>query len=173
MTSAARRSLLIGFQILTLALGGCAIHEQTQSWNPRYEGVPAEAGDIGLRNVLVVASDDGRATVLAKLANDGDEQDELVDVRVADTAATLPSGSLDIPSSGYATLGPDHIRVDVSGVNLQPGLLTDVEFRFENAPRTSVQALVQAPEGKYAQVEFPPSSDSTATVEPAVESSDD
>ncbi|AYY11500.1 hypothetical protein EF847_00945 [Actinobacteria bacterium YIM 96077] len=154
MKSAVRRRVLVGVPILALALGGCAVQEQTQGWYPRYDGVTAEAGDVGIRNIVVVSSSDGRATLLAMFANDGAD-DQLVGVNVADTSATLPDGPVDIPGDGYATLGPDGTRIELTDVDLDPGLLTEVEFRFDRAPRTAVNALVSKAEDRYAHIEFP------------------
>jgi hypothetical protein len=136
--------------VLALVLTGCgSIRTQTQQWYTPADGVNAEAGDIAIRNVLVVATESGDAsTVLATFANRGDE-DHLVDVRVGDATATPTGGDLTIPANGYASLGPGGTRVDVDGADTLPGTFVEVEFLFESAPRTAVEALVQAAEGDY------------------------
>ncbi|NED94817.1 hypothetical protein G1H11_05780 [Phytoactinopolyspora alkaliphila] len=154
MNSAIRRSVLLSLPALALTLGGCGIYEQTQGWYPRYNGAPAEAGDIGLRNVLVVASTDGQATVLSSFANRG-EADQLVEVRIGDASATPADGPLEIPARGYASLGPETEQVDLQDVELTPGLTTEVEFHFANAPRVTVETLVKKADGPYAAVTFP------------------
>jgi hypothetical protein len=135
---------------LTLAAAGCAgVRAQTQVWYEPADGVSTEAGDIGVRNVLLVADEDGRvATVIATFANTGPE-DELVEVRVGDRIATPTTGPVEIPEGGYARLGPDQVRVDVFRADVQPGEFVDVEFVFRDAPRAEVQALVQPAEGEY------------------------
>jgi hypothetical protein len=136
--------------VLALVLTGCgSIRTQTQQWYTPADGVNAEAGDIAIRNVLVVATESGDAsTVLATFANRGDE-DHLVDVRVGDATETPTGGDLTIPANGYASLGPGGTRVDVDGADTLPGTFVEVEFLFESAPRTAVEALVQAAEGDY------------------------
>ena len=135
--------------MLALVLTGCGIRTQTQQWYTPADGVSAEAGDIAVRNVLVVATDSGDAsTLLAMFANRGDE-DQLVEVRVGDATARPDGGDLTIPANGYATLGPEGTRVDVEDADTVPGTFVEVEFLFERAPRTTVEALVQTAEGDY------------------------
>jgi len=137
---------------LTLVAAGCApipIRAQTQEWYEPADGVSTQAGDIAIRNVLLVAEEDGSvATVLATFANNGPE-DEFIEVRVGDRIATPTTGPVVIPEDGYARLGPDDVRVDVFGADVRPGEFVDVEFVFRDAPRAEVEALVQRPEGDY------------------------
>ncbi|HEY9375964.1 MAG TPA: hypothetical protein VIQ02_02575 [Jiangellaceae bacterium] len=153
MKLAHRRPLaaLVTIVGLTLAATGCAgVRSQTQEWYEPADGVSTEAGDIGVRNALVVADEDGAvATVLATFANTG-EEDELVEVHVGDRIATPTTGPVEIPEGGYARIGPDDdARIDVFGADVQPGEFVDVEFVFQEAPRAEVQALVQRAEGDY------------------------
>lgn len=153
MKSALRRRFLVTAPVLTLALAGCSVGEQTQQWYDPADGVSAEADDILIRNVVVVADDDGAATVLASFANESNVDDRLVEVIVDDVTATQSERRIDIPARGYASVGPDGARVDVTGTTATPGHLVDVEFRFDKGPRTTVETLVQAAEGTYADVE--------------------
>jgi hypothetical protein len=141
---------LVAVPVLTMAGAGCTgLRTQTQNWYVPGDGVSTEAGDIGVRNVLLVADDDGGiATLIATFANEG-ATDELVEVQVGDQAVVPPTGALEIPADGYARLGPDGVRLDVEGADVQPGDFVDVEFVFGNAPRAEVQALVQRAEGDY------------------------
>lgn len=153
MLPAARRRLatLVTVSLLALIAAGCGeVREQTQWSDDRTDGVSATAGDVQIRNALVVATEDGsEATVLAVLANRGAD-DELVRVRVADTESEPEGGALAIPARGYAAVGPDTTRLDVTGVDVMPGLRVDLEFIFDSAPRATVSALVQPAEGVYA-----------------------
>jgi hypothetical protein len=151
--TAARRRLAVLASVLLLGLvaAGCGeVRAQTQWTQDRTDGVSATAGDIGIRNALVVADEDGRrATVLALFTNTG-EPDELVSVQVAGSDAEPEGGPLTIPAQGAVSVGPDQTRVDVTGVDAQPGRRVDVEFIFANAPRASISALVQPADGIYA-----------------------
>jgi copper(I)-binding protein len=151
---AARRrlALIASVSLLGLLAIGCGdVREQTQWSADRTNGVSATAGDIGIRNALVVADEAGRqATVFATFANSGSSADELVAVRVGDRDAEPDSGPLEIPANGFATVAPDATRLDVTGAQAQPGQRVELEFIFADAPRATVSALVQADAGIYA-----------------------
>ncbi|WP_129669939.1 hypothetical protein [Phytoactinopolyspora endophytica] len=166
-----RRLVLASAPALVLMLAGCEMHEQTQGWYPRYDGVTAEAGEIGLRNVVVIAAPSGQATVLTSFANRG-AADDLLEVRIAEVTAEPTDGPLAIPQNGYAALGPESLQVALDGVDLVPGQLVEVEFRFEDAPRTTVDAIVKEPEGRYANVTLT-EPEELETEEPAGNGSDD
>ncbi|NDL58142.1 hypothetical protein [Phytoactinopolyspora mesophila] len=157
MKPAVRRCVLVSIPTLAFVLAGCNVQDKSQWWDPRYDGVPAEAGDIGLRNVVVVTSADGRATLLTSFANRGSD-DELLEVRVAGSSATPPDGPLEIPARGYAALEPSATQIEFTDVEITPGLLTEVEYHFAEAPRVTVEALVKEAEGRYAHVTFAESS---------------
>jgi hypothetical protein len=57
---------------------------------------------------------------------------------------------VEIPTLGRTSVSPDATRLDVSGVNLSPGLTATVEFVFAEAPRAMVTVVVQADDGLYA-----------------------
>lgn len=151
MKVAVRRLVLAAAPVLMLGVAGCSIHEQTQRWYSADNGVNADAGDIGLRNVQVVSDGGGTATVVATLTNRGGSDDELVEVIIGDVTADLADGPVQLPVSGVADLGPDGDRVDGFEVEADPGHTVTVEFRFDNAPRTTVHALVRPAEGAYAE----------------------
>lgn len=136
--------------VLAVVAAGCSIHEQTQIWYAPADGVNADAGPIGLRNVLVVADGDD-ATVLAGLANTGDEADDLVAVTVGDVEAS-PAAPVEIPGGGYASLGftDGAVRVDVAGSGATPGHMVTLEFRFASAPRAEVDVFVEPATQAYA-----------------------
>ena len=141
---------LITIPVLSLAVVGCAsVRAQTQLWYEPADGVSADAGGIAIRNVVLVADEEGSvATLLSTLANEG-ATDELVEVRVGESIVPPVGGRLEIPEDGYARLGPDEVRLDVFGADARPGQFVDVEFVFRDAPRAEVQALVQRAEGEY------------------------
>lgn len=135
--------------IIAVALTGCAMHEGSQAWYNPTDGTSADAGSIAIRNVVVVANDDGEATVLASFVNRGDE-DQLVEVLVGDASGTPAPDTVEIPAGGSAQIGPDGAaRVDLNDSGAVPGRSVDVEFRFENAPRATVDALAQEDDGLY------------------------
>ncbi|TDD66125.1 hypothetical protein E1262_23180 [Jiangella aurantiaca] len=171
MKVAVRRLVLVAAPVLVLGVAGCSIHEQTQRWYSADNGVNAEAGDIGLRNVQVVSDGDGTATVIATLTNRGNSDDELVEVVIGDVTADLADGPVELPVSGIADIGPDADRVDGFDVEADPGHTVTVEFRFDRAPRTTVHALVRPAEGPYAEA-LPAEPAETPADEPTAEATE-
>lgn len=146
-----RAGFLAAILSFSLVAAGCAgVREQTQWSADRTRGVSATAGDVEIRNALVVAdADNSQATLMATFANRGDN-DELVTVRIGDATGQPDGGPLTIPGGGFATLSPDGAGVDVRSTQARPGRTIEIEFIFAAAPRATVNALVQSADGQYA-----------------------
>jgi hypothetical protein len=149
--------------VLGVVLAGCtSVKEQTQQPYDPTDGVSGSAGDIALRNVVIVANESGdAATLLASFANRGADADRLVEVLVGEERATPTGGSLMVPAGGYASLGPGAGRLDLAEADTEPGRFIEVEFVFRNAPRITVDALVQVNEGLYEDALVAPRSTSS------------
>lgn len=160
MKTALRRGMLAAVPVVAIGLTGCSMLEGTQQWYDATDGVSVDAGDVGVRDIVVVTDGEGRATVLATFANRGDD-DQLVEVVVGGVSATPADGALDLPGGGYARVGPDDTRIDLDAVDATPGLGVDVEFRFADAERASVEALVKAESGLYADIIIKPAPELT------------
>jgi hypothetical protein len=147
---------LVAVPVLALMALGCAnVTEQTQAWRDAPNGTSATAGEMDIRNALVVSDSEGNGTVFASFANRGGQADALTGVIVDDIEATSGAGDVELPAGGVASVAADGARVDVSGMDVAPGRIVDVQFIFANAPRVSVQAIVQPNDGIYADVTFP------------------
>jgi hypothetical protein len=126
------------------------MQEGTQGWYDATDGGSADAGPIEIRNILVVASADGEATLIASFINDGGP-DSLVEVTIGEGVATPESGPLELTPDAATNVGPtSDTRVDLAGTGAVPGLTVDVEFKFESAPRVSVNTIVAEDVGIYA-----------------------
>lgn len=149
-----RIAVLLSLPALALLTAGCGeVREQTQIWREPPHGTSATAGDVDIRNALVVTDSEGNGTVYASFANRGDDADALTGV-VIDGSEANTDGEIELPAGGVASVSPDDSRVDVSGFDVEPGRLVDVQFIFADAPRVTVQAIVQPNEGFYADVTF-------------------
>jgi hypothetical protein len=147
--------------LLVLGLTGCAsensIRLQTQDFYTAGDGVNGQAGDIAIRNLLLVADDtEGDpqtpvpATVLATFANPTSQPDRLLEVRVGESVAQPEGGGLEIPARGYASLGVEENRLQIEADGVIPGRFVLVTLVFESAPETTLRALVARAEGWYA-----------------------
>jgi hypothetical protein len=148
-----RLAVLVAVPLIGLLAAACGeVREQTQWSGDRTHGVSAIAGDIEIRNALIVADENGgQATLMATFANRG-PADELQRVVVNGGEAEPADGPLEIPARRFARLDADENRLDLQDIRTTPGLRTEVEFIFGAAPRATVSVLVLADEGLYADV---------------------
>lgn len=148
-----RLAMLVAVSLLGLLAAACGeVREQTQWDDDRTHGASATAGDIQIRNALIVADEEGRqATLMASFANRG-PTDELQRVIVNGREAEPEGGPLAVPARGFARLDADENRLDLQNIDTTPGLRTEVEFIFGAASRATVNVLVLADEGIYASV---------------------
>lgn len=151
MTRRVPRRLLSGMLIapaLIVALTSCAMHEGTQGWYDPTDGTSVDAGPIDIRNVLVVASPEGEATVIASMVNNGSD-DALAEITIGD--ATIAPAAIDLPADTVTTIGPEGDgRLDAADADAAAGHTIDIEFTFENAPQASVTAVAVENDGIYA-----------------------
>jgi hypothetical protein len=150
-----RIAALLSLPALALLTIGCGdVREQTQVWREPPHGTSATAGEVVIRNALVVTDSQGNATLYASFANHGDTADALTGVVVGGTETSPVGGEINLPVGSVTSVSPDNARVDVSEFDVEPGRLVDIQFVFANAPRTTVEAIVQPNEGSYADVTF-------------------
>lgn len=142
---------LTALALLTVGCGG--VREQTQAWREPPHGSSTSAGDLLIRNVVVVTDSEGNGTLYASFANEGDEPDALTGVVIGENEANL-DGDIELPVGRVTSVSPDHERIDVSGLDVEPGFIVDVRLIFANAPRATTETIVQQNEGRYAHVEF-------------------
>jgi hypothetical protein len=158
--AATRPAALTALLLLVLGLTGCAsedsIRLQTQDFYTAGDGVNGQAGDIAIRNLLLVADEEADAqtpvpaTVLATFANPTGEPDRLLEVRVGESVAQPEGGGLEIPARGYASLGIEENRLQIEADGIIPGRFVLVTLVFESAPEATLRALVQRADGWYA-----------------------
>lgn len=150
-----RIAALLALPALALLTIGCGeVREQTQAWREPPHGTSASAGDIEIRNALIVTNTEGSATVYASFANDADDADALTSLIVGETEVSPDGGEIELPAGEVTSVSPDDARVDLPDFDVRPGRLVDLQFVFADAPRTTVRAIVQPNEGFYAHVTF-------------------
>ncbi|ADB30122.1 hypothetical protein Kfla_1017 [Kribbella flavida DSM 17836] len=91
---ALRRAAAAGATVtLGLALAACGanFNAQTQQAYQPAEGTNADSGSVGVRNMLVLASEDGKGVLHSAIVNTG---------RTADTLVSIASAPADAPETG-------------------------------------------------------------------------
>jgi len=136
--------------VIAVALSGCANEGATQEFYTPADGANGQAGDIAIRNVVVVSEEGGPASLIATFVTNGERNDSLRGVKFGDVEATLlPDGALPLPGGTPVSVGTGELRAETARLDAEPGEFTTVELTFADAPRATVEALVQAPVGIY------------------------
>jgi hypothetical protein len=109
-----RRTALAGAAVtLSIVAAGCGANFNAQTQQPYQaaEGTDAMSGPIAVRNMLVLASEDGKGRLYGSIVNTGQEPDRLVGI----AAAPADAGDRAAGTPEPVTFG------GVRSVTLQPG----------------------------------------------------
>ncbi len=149
--------------VLVGGVSGCGAGQDaySQKWYNPAEGVNADAGDVAIRDLLVVTDDEGTVSVVGTLLNQADDEDELVEMFVDDQVADF-TDAIELPSGTPVLLGSEGTRAIVTGLGDEAasGSSVEIELRFQSAPRTTVSTFVVADDGIYA--DYGPTEEPTA-----------
>lgn len=134
---------------LALTATGCAAGFDAPTNEPYIptNGAEGRAGDIKVRNVLVVKEGTGplaRDEVYAVFVNVGSEPDVLTDVRVdTATGVNLSAPLVPVQPQGLVQVGGDSdLRATLVGSRLVPGDLTRVTFAFRDGGIAELPAVL-------------------------------
>lgn len=149
-SQAFRRTALAGATIaLSIMVAACGANFNAQTTKPYQaaEGTNADSGPIAVRNMLVLASEDGKGELHAVIVNNGQTDDTLVSIASApEDAPTSPGTTTEAPATvtfgnvreiplkagTSATLPPaDGQPVTVTGA--KPGEMIKVTITFSKS----------------------------------------
>jgi copper(I)-binding protein len=102
---------------IVVAACGASFNAQTSQPYQPAEGTNADSGSIAVRNMLVLAADDGKGELHAAIVNDGTEEDTLVSIESAPATAPVQNGSVPTDTPATVTVG------NVRKFTLKPGTL--------------------------------------------------
>lgn len=147
MTRLAARTLTPAAAAAAALLAGCAYTSPATTQLP-YEpadGTGAAVGDVLLRNVLVVAEEEGApGSLVGVVANRGLDD---VEVQFSLTEDGTTVGSVEVPANTSVQLGPEGEEVVLDGVPA-PGALLPLDVRTGQGG-TQIRVQVFEPEGPY------------------------
>lgn len=165
--------------LLVPALAGCTASFGAQTQQPYIPamGESAETGEsdeLKLRNIVAVAEEDGRATLVGTIVNSGDDADTLAGVNVADGSAEVSESNHSlrgVTRLGWAAEG-DFVTVILDSPDIVPGHTVPVTIRFGTAAPVRIDTQVVGNTGAFADVSVPEPSTPPAHT-PEDESADD
>lgn len=159
-----RHAVVVVAALLVFVLAGCTASFDAQTskpYNPA-QGVNVDAGENGelkLRNIVAVAEEPGRATLVGTVVNAG-SADVLNGVDVAGGSAELtpnnPSLAPGVTQIGYGE--DDVVTVVLDSPRIEPGHTIALTFRFGTAAPVTIDTQVVLNRGAFADVEVPAAS---------------
>lgn len=129
MTRALRptRAMLVASAVVaTLAVGGCSqmSPQTTQLKYAASDGVMGNKGALGVRNLMLIASDEGgEANVVGTFVNTSDSP---LNVTLATEAG--PAGTVTVPANSSTAVGPEDANKATAKVGGKPGALAAMKI---------------------------------------------
>jgi hypothetical protein len=160
-----RVSALAAGVALAAVTAGCQVNSPVQTDQPYIpaDGVPADIGQLAVRDLVLVGDGKGQTVVSGSAINLGADQ---MTVRFVPQAT---EGSSTAPSGSEVELGPRE-QVDLatkglelSGVSSKPGTLVPVSITSSTGGTTVVQVPVLPATGYYSTVTPAPTTATTST----------
>ncbi|WP_332662692.1 hypothetical protein [Aeromicrobium sp.] len=171
--STVRRRRLAATALATtalLTLGGCGTGFEADTNRVYQAAVGADhRGEIDVLNTLLVANDDGSATLAASIVNNTDAEQKLASV----TITTLDGKDLTVRSTEKALKLPAGMLTPVDGTSdaggfwvtegAEAGDYVKVTLNFSEAAQVTIEAPVVARTEEYAKIASEPTPEPSAT----------
>jgi copper(I)-binding protein len=154
-----RRAVLAGATVtLSIAVTACGANFSAQTSQPYQsaDGTNATSGPIEVRNMLVMASDDGKGELHSTILNMGQDDDKLVGIAAAPADAAVQTGSTATATAvkfgnvrtmtlqaGSAVTLPPSTGEPITVTGGKPGQMLKVTITFSKAApiTTDIQVL--------------------------------
>jgi hypothetical protein len=152
--STRRVSTVLAGVVLAVVTTGCQVNSPVQTNTPYVpaDGVPANVGQLAVRDLLLVGDGNGTVVISGSAINLG-EQDMTVQI-----AAQADPNATGAPSGSEVRLGPrEQVNLSTKGLQLtdvktKPGGLAPVTITSDTGGTTVVKVPVLTASGHYATV---------------------
>jgi hypothetical protein len=143
-----RTALAGAIVTLSIAVTACGANFSAETSQPYQsaDGTNATSGPIEVRNMLVLASDDGKGELHSAILNTGSEDDQLVGIAAAPADAAVQTGSTDPATTvtfgnvrtltlkaGAALTLPPSSGAPITVTGGKPGRMLKVTITFSKA----------------------------------------
>jgi hypothetical protein len=150
-------SLVIAALALSLTGCGAGSNASTRLISKVTDGaegsINKDDNDISLRNFLLVAQPDGSAVIVGTVINEGSNDDALLGLSAAGNQAVFGGVSTISQNQTIRFEGESaNAKAVIVGANLKPGAHTQLSLFFGNAGEITLNVLVRAQEGIYAEI---------------------
>lgn len=164
-----RVSALAAGVALAAVTAGCQVNspQQTQVAYVPADGVPADVGQLAVRNLVLVGDGSGEVVITGSAINLGTDPMTVKFVpQAAQGATTAPSGS-EVPLGPREQVDLANKGLQLSGVSAKPGTLTPITITSSTGGTTVAQVPVLPPEQYYSTATPAAAPTSTGTASPA------
>lgn len=152
------RRIVLAFAALALLSGCAAGHNAVtlKEYTPT-DGNQVTTDVIKVRNLVLVAGENGNADLIATIVNVAPAADSLVSASVNGVPVTLAAESLELATDQPLVFGGESASAtgSVALPNVRSGQIVDVELRFANAGLLEATALVREPILEFAPTPAP------------------
>jgi hypothetical protein len=152
---------------------GCAAGLNAQTLKPYApaDGVVANSGTIRVLNALVVADPSGTGVVSLTIVNRGNRDDSLTDLTSPDGTVDL-TGTRDLPAGTAVRFGATtEPSATISALKSQAGGTITLRLSFARAKPITLQTVVVAPTGPYADITPGPETPAAAPTDTTTDTS--
>jgi len=149
------RRLLVALACASLLLTSCAAGGQAPTRNIKQvtDGVDKDAGELKIRNLLVVALPGGSATLVAYIVNQGEAPDQIAGITINGQKADLTTSAPLMTNKPMIFEGEAaNAKAKVATLGAVAGARVPVVVYFANAGKVELDALVVDNTGIYSSI---------------------
>jgi copper(I)-binding protein len=149
------RRLVIALASASLLLTSCAAGGQAPTRNIKQvtDGVDKDAGELKIRNLLVVATPGGGGTLVAYIVNQGNQADQLAGLTINGQTAELTTSAPLTTNKPMIFEGEvANAKAKVAALGAVAGARVPVVLYFAKAGKVELDALIVENSGIYSSI---------------------
>lgn len=149
------RRLILALISAAMLLTSCAAGGQAPTRNIKQvtDGVDKDAGEIKIRNLLIVSTGATTATLVAYIVNQGEESDEVIEIRLNGQKSEFSGAQPLLTNKPMIFEGEAaNAKATVASLGAGPGNRVPVIITFAKAGKIQLDALIVENSGIYSSI---------------------
>ena len=153
MANTIKKILVLTMVATTLTACGSGQTAETRMIKQVTDGVEAQSAEIRLRNIKIVKNELSQGILVGTLINWSDQKDAITGISIGGVDATLSAANFELLKNNPITFVGDSANADAyAQISKVAGERIAITFTFASAMPVTVDALVVAQEGIYANL---------------------
>ena len=153
MANTIKKFLVLTMLATTLTACGSGQTAETRMIKQVTDGVEAQSAEIRLRNIKIVKNELSQGILVGTLINWSDQKDAITGISIGGVDATLSAANFELLKNNPITFVGDSANADAyAQISKVAGERIAITFTFASAMPVTVDALVVAQEGIYANL---------------------